>query len=96
MTNPHPNRTGMNDLYVENGKVRGRCSVCGDTKQYKQSRNPKYFKPYYFAVFEKNDWFRGNDTYRGKVCKACLKAGLIAEANKGFAEKAMAAREAMG
>jgi hypothetical protein len=72
----------MSDLYTENGKVRGKCSVCGTTEVHKQKRNPKYFKPFYFAVFEKLDWFRGNDQYQGKICKDCLKAGKIAEANK--------------
>lgn len=70
------------DIYWDNGKMRGRCSVCGDSKQYRQAKNPKYFKPYYFRVFEKMDIFRGNDVYRGMICKHCLKEGKVLLANK--------------
>lgn len=70
------------DRYCEGARVGGKCSVCGDTKRYKQTKNPKYFKPNYFTVFEKNDWFRGNDTYCGVICKKCIKAGLMGEAHK--------------
>lgn len=71
-----------NEVYFENGKVRGKCSVCGDDSIHRQAKNPKFFKPYYFKVFEKVSWFRGDDEYRGKICKACIKAGRILEANK--------------
>ena len=73
----------MTELYAsDNGKVRGKCSVCGTSEVYKQKRNPKFFKPFYFSVFEKHDWFRGNDTYVGRICKDCLKDGKIAETHK--------------
>lgn len=72
----------MNDVYTENGKVRGRCSVCSGTEVHYQSKSNKYLKPYYFSVFEKQDWFRGNDVYLGKICKDCLDDGRISEVNK--------------
>lgn len=77
----------MKDIYTQNGRVRGKCSVCGDTKTYKQTRQPKYFKPYYFRVFEKVNWFRGDDEYLGVVCKACIKAGDIGKVNKLESER---------
>lgn len=70
------------DIYWGNGHVRGRCSVCGDTKQHRQTKNHKYWKPYYFRVFEKVDIFRGNDEYLGMICKQCLSDGKLMLVNK--------------
>lgn len=70
------------DVYWGNGYIRGRCSVCYETKQHRQTKNPKYFKPYYFRVMEKVDMFRGNDEYLGMICKKCLKDGRLAQVNK--------------
>lgn len=75
----------MSDIYTHNGKVASRCSVCGDTKKYRQTKKPQYFKPYYFPVFEKMDIFRGNDEYLGMICNFCLKSGRISEVNKNVA-----------
>lgn len=72
----------MSELYTQNGRVRGKCSVCGTEEVHKQNRNPKYFKPFYFSVFEKVSWFRGDDEYRGRICKDCLKSGFISKAHK--------------
>lgn len=72
----------MSDFYEQGGKPRGKCSVCGTTETHAQKRNPKFLAPFYFSVFEKMDWFRGNDEYRGKICKNCLKAGRIEESKK--------------
>lgn len=76
----------MGEIYAsDNGRPRGKCSVCGTTEEhtYKgKSTSKTYPKPFYFSVFEKVNWFRGDDEYRGKICKDCLKAGRIAEANK--------------
>lgn len=68
--------------YTENGRIRGRCSVCGDQKQHRSSRQPKYWKPYYFRVFEKVSIFRGEDEYVGMICKQCVKDNRLAEVNK--------------
>lgn len=70
------------NIYWGNGKIRGRCSVCYDSKQHRQSKNPKYWKPYYFRVFEKVSWFRGDDEYLGMICKKCISEGLIPQVNK--------------
>lgn len=76
----------MNDLYAStNGRARGKCSVCGTTEIYNyrgKSTKKLYAKPFYFNVFEKQDWSRGNDVYKGKICKDCLKAGRISETHK--------------
>jgi len=82
----------MSDIYTQNGRVRGKCSVCGDTKTYKQSKRPQYFKPYYFRVLEKVNWFRGDDEYLGMVCKQCIKAGRVSEVNKLHANTATLAQ----
>jgi hypothetical protein len=70
------------DRYTDNGHVRGRCSVCGDTKQHRQEKNRRHFRAWYYRVFEKLDIFRGNDEYRGMICRKCLKDGRIAETSK--------------
>ena len=76
----------MSDLYAEpSGKPRGKCSVCDtdETHTYSgKSTNRVYLKPFYFSVFEKQNWFRGDDEYMGKICKDCLKAGRISEVHK--------------
>lgn len=87
----------MIELYTQNGRVRGLCSVCGDTETYTykgkgKHKNKNYPKPYYFSVFEKVSWFRGDDEYRGKICKSCLEAGEISKATKGTSERLTLAR----
>lgn len=77
----------MSNLYAENPKVHGRCSVCGATglhthKGKGRHKNKDYPTPFYSSVFEKVNWFRGDDEYVGKICRDCLKAGRISEANK--------------
>lgn len=69
------------DTYTDNGHVKGRCSVCGDSKQHR-AKNPRWFKAWYYRVFKKMDMWRGNDEYKGMICRACLKDGRIAETNK--------------
>ncbi len=70
------------NIYWGNGRVRGRCSVCGDTKQHRRSKQPQYFKPWYFRILHKVNWFRGDDEYLGMICKQCIKDGKIALVNK--------------
>ena len=70
------------DIYWDSGHIRGRCSVCYDTKQHRSKRQPKYWKPYYFRVVEKVNWFRGDDEYLGMICKQCIKDGRVAQVNK--------------
>lgn len=70
------------EIYKDNGHVRGRCSVCFDTKQHRQEKNRRYFKPWYFRIYEKVDHFRGNDEYLGMICKQCIKNGNLLAVNK--------------
>jgi hypothetical protein len=77
-----PKQTGDGDIYALNGKIRSVCSVCGTRKVVHQKRKPKYLAPFYFPVYEKVNWFRGDDEYLGIICKDCLKAGRINEVNK--------------
>ena len=77
----------IGEIYYQGGKARGKCSVCGteETHTYTQrgKKNGKKFpKPFYFEVFEKVNWFRGDDEWLGRVCKNCIKAGRMAEATK--------------
>lgn len=72
----------MKDIYTNTGTVRGRCSVCSEQKQHRSKRSPKYWKPYYFRVFQKVSIFRGDDEYLGMICKQCLKDGRILQVNK--------------
>lgn len=69
-------------IYWDNGHIRGRCSVCGDQKQHRSKRNPKYWKPFYVRVFEKIDEFRGNDEYLGMICRGCIEKGNLLAVNK--------------
>lgn len=59
------NITGTNYAHT-GGHIKGECHVCGDNKQYK-SKNPKYYKPYYFKLF-----IKGTDEYLGMYCNPCL------------------------
>jgi hypothetical protein len=77
----------MSDRYSEGGRVRGKCSVCGTEEVHtyvgKGKHKSKHFlKPFYFRVFDKVNWFRGDDEYAGTICKDCLKAGKINQAHK--------------
>lgn len=69
------------NIYWGNGRIRGRCSVCGDSKQHR-AKNPKYWQGYYFRVFERVNWFRGDDEYLGMICKQCVKDGKLRLVNK--------------
>jgi hypothetical protein len=70
------------DLYANNGSTRGRCSVCGDVKQHRHESKPQYFKKWYHRVFQRLDIFRGNDEYKGMICRKCLHDGRVAETNR--------------
>lgn len=73
----------MSNIYYNEARVRGKCSICGDQKEYRQTKHPKYLKPWYLRVFEKVDWFRGNDEYLGMICKQCVREGKLVQVNKG-------------
>lgn len=75
------------NIYTQGGRINGRCSVCGETGKHRQKKNPKYFKPYYFEVFEKTSWFRGDDKWLGRICKKCIKEGKVNEATKQLKDK---------
>jgi hypothetical protein len=51
----------MNKEYYDQTKQNSQCKAC--------SRRPITVR----VVFQKEDWFRGNDTYLGKFCKDCYK-----------------------
>lgn len=69
-------------IYWDGGHIRGRCSVCFDQKQHRAKPGSKWFKPWYFRVYEKVDIFRGNDEYLGMICKQCIKDGNLKAVNK--------------
>lgn len=61
----------MSEIYIQGGKVLSKCSRCGDTSKHYQKKNTTRTKPYYFSMFEKVNWFRGDDVYLGMICKKC-------------------------
>lgn len=65
----------ITDIYFEQPKMRSVCKVCGDNTEHRQKKNPKYLVPYYFKAFVKEGWFRGDDTYLGRICKKCIREG---------------------
>lgn len=65
-------------LDFTSGTRHGSCKVCGKSGiTYKVKGKKKYGIPYY-KVFIHEGWFRGDDTYLGKVCQECYKTGRAA------------------
>lgn len=69
-------------IYFDGGHYRGRCSVCYGVKQHRAKPGSKWFKKWYYRVYEKIDDFRGNDEYLGMICRQCIADGRIAQVNK--------------
>ena len=74
----------MSKRYTEAPKVKSICKVCGDNKVHhvagkggKKRQEKNYPIPYYFKAFEKTGWFRGDDEYLGRICRACINAGKV-------------------
>jgi hypothetical protein len=65
-----------NNLYIDGSKIGGICKYCGDSKIYTyhgkgKRKNTVYKMPYYFKLWRKTSWFRGDDEYIGIICKKC-------------------------
>jgi hypothetical protein len=72
------------DVYTESPKTKSVCKLCGDSKTYThkgkgKSKNKKYPTPYYFKAFVKEGWFRGDDSYLGRICLGCIRKGRTEE-----------------
>lgn len=63
-----------NDIYTEQPKFNSQCKVCGVRGQC-------------WKAFEKNNWFRGDDTYLGRICKNCIRANRFGELIQGGQNK---------
>lgn len=65
----------LKDYYFEGTKADGTCMFCGKSgfETKKDKRGKKWPHRQYHVLWEKTNWFRGDDETVGKVCTDCKK-----------------------